>query len=79
MACGTPVISSNRSSLPEVTGDAALLIDPTNGSALANAMQQVAQDSLLAQQLSAAGLKRAQRFSWKKTGRATAEVLRRYL
>jgi glycosyltransferase involved in cell wall biosynthesis len=79
MACGTPVISSNSSSLPEVTGDAALLIEPTNGKAWANAMQRVAQDNTLAQQLSAAGLKRAQGFSWEKTGRATVEVLRRYL
>ncbi|MEL6938653.1 MAG: glycosyltransferase family 1 protein [Cyanobacteria bacterium J06598_1] len=79
MACGTPVISTNVSSLPEVVGDAALLIDPYDVSAIASAMNKVAKDTLLRQQLSRAGLARAQQFSWEKTGKATVEVLRKYL
>ena len=79
MACGTPVITSNLAALPEVAGDAALLIDPYQVGELAAAMTAVWQDSQLWQQLHRAGLERAQRFSWAKTGAATAAVLRAYL
>jgi glycosyltransferase involved in cell wall biosynthesis len=79
MACGTPVITSNLSSLPEVTGDAALLIDPYCEADLAAAMQTIAIDSKLRSQLRTAGLVRASQFSWAKTGAATAEVLQQYL
>ena len=79
MACGTPVITSNLASLPEVAGAAALLIDPYQVGELAAAMAAVWQDSQLWQQLHRAGLERAQRFSWAKTGAATAAVLQTYL
>jgi glycosyltransferase involved in cell wall biosynthesis len=79
MACGTPVITSNLSSLPEVTGDAALLIDPYCEADLAAAMQTVAKDSKMRSQLRTAGLVRASQFSWAKTGAATVEVLQQYL
>jgi glycosyltransferase involved in cell wall biosynthesis len=79
MACGTPVITSNLSALPEVAGDAALLIDPYQVGELAAAMAAVWQDSQLWQQLHRAGLQRAQGFSWAKTGSATAAVLQAYL
>lgn len=79
MACGTPVICSNVSALPEVAGDAAILIDPYNISAIASAMNQLLVDDTLCQQLQTAGLKRAQQFSWEKTGKSTVEVLRQYL
>jgi glycosyltransferase involved in cell wall biosynthesis len=79
MACGTPVITSNLSSLPEVAGDAALLIDPYNVGALAEAMTAVARDSQLWTTLHRAGLARVKQFSWEKTGRQTSEILQRYL
>jgi glycosyltransferase involved in cell wall biosynthesis len=78
MACGTPVVSSNRASLPEVTGDAAILVDPLSEAELTAAMQQVTDPTTQAQ-LRRAGLARASQFSWQKTGRATSEVLRRFL
>jgi glycosyltransferase involved in cell wall biosynthesis len=78
MACGTPVITSNLASLPEVAGDAALLVDPTNGSALADAMLQVATDAQARSQLRKAGLRRSRQFSWAKTGQVTAAVLSQF-
>lgn len=79
MACGTPVITSNLSSLPEVAGDAAILIDPYNVEEIADAMQAIANDSGLRAKLSALGLARASLFSWEKTGKATVEVLQRFM
>ncbi len=79
MACGTPVITSNISSLPEVAGDAAILINPYNAGEITAAMQAIINDSELRKQLSAKGLKRANQFSWEKTGKATVEVLKEYL
>jgi glycosyltransferase involved in cell wall biosynthesis len=65
MACGKPVVVSNRSSLPEVVGEAGLLIDPTNTAALTEAMRRVLADPALRTDLSGRALERAQRFSWK--------------
>ena len=79
MACGTPVITSNLASLPEVAGDAALLIDPYQVGAIADAMHTLLQDAQLRATLRKAGLQRASQFSWAKTGQATAEVLQQYL
>jgi glycosyltransferase involved in cell wall biosynthesis len=79
MACGTPVITSNLSSLPEVAGDAALLVNPYNIGEIAQAMQAVATDLALRSRLRTRGLDRAKQFSWAKTGQATVEVLKRYL
>jgi glycosyltransferase involved in cell wall biosynthesis len=79
MACGTPVITSNLSSLPEVAGDAAILINPYNIGEITEAMQTIVSDSALWRNLSHQGIKRANQFSWEKTGQATAEVLSRYL
>ncbi len=78
MACGTPVITSQLASLPEVTGDAAILIDPYDTKAISSAMQWVATDSQARSQLSNLGLARAKLFSWSNTGKATSEVLARY-
>lgn len=69
MACGTPVITSNTSSLPEVVGDAALTVDPTNTEEIAAAMAQLLADPSLRQRLRLAGLERAKRFSWQETAR----------
>ncbi|MBR8837338.1 MAG: glycosyltransferase family 4 protein [Stigonema ocellatum SAG 48.90 = DSM 106950] len=79
MACGTPVITSNISSLPEVAGDAAILIDPYNIKEISEAMQTIATDSELRDRLSTKGISRANEFSWERTGLATVEVLSRYL
>ncbi|PZV18235.1 MAG: mannosyltransferase [Pseudanabaena sp.] len=79
MACGTPVITSNLSSLPEVAGDAAILIDPYKVAEITDAMQAIANDTGLRSHLSQLGLQRATQFSWAKTGQATVEVLKRFL
>ena len=79
MACGTPVITSNLASMPEVAGSAAILVDPYNVSEISDAMKMVAEDFQLRAELRQAGLARAKEFSWGKTGAATAEVLKRYL
>jgi len=78
MACGTPVITSNISSLPEVAGDAAILINPYNPGEITAAMTTIINDSETRKQLSEKGLKRANQFSWEKTGLATVEVLKQY-
>jgi glycosyltransferase involved in cell wall biosynthesis len=72
MACGCPVITSNVSSLPEVVGDAALLVDPYNVEALAQAMLTVLEDDELKKEMSKRGIAQAQKFSWDK---AAAEFL----
>ncbi|MTJ18428.1 MULTISPECIES: glycosyltransferase family 1 protein [unclassified Dolichospermum] len=79
MACGTPVITSNVSSLPEVAGDAAILINPYNIEEITAAMKIIINDSETRKQLSEKGLKRANQFSWEKTGLVTVEVLKKYL
>jgi glycosyltransferase involved in cell wall biosynthesis len=72
MACGTPVIVSNRGALPEVAGEAGLYVDPENLSALAEAMCTVASDQTIRARMANAGLKQAARFSWT---RSAAEML----
>jgi glycosyltransferase involved in cell wall biosynthesis len=67
MACGAPVITSNISSLPEVVGDAALLIDPHNTGELARAMLQVLENEQLRDELRQKGYARAQHFTWPKS------------
>ena len=79
MACGTPVITSNISSLPEVAGDAAILINPYHIEEITAAMKMIINDSETRKQLSEKGLKRVNQFSWEKTGLATVEVLKQYL
>jgi glycosyltransferase involved in cell wall biosynthesis len=79
MACGTPVITSNLSSLPEVAGDAAILINPYNTSEITEAMYTIATDRELSDRLSAQSISRAKQFSWEKTGLGTVELLKQYL
>lgn len=76
MACGTPVVASNTSSIPEVVGDAALTVDPLDASAIAEAMTRVLTDDVLAKDLRARGVARAGAFSWEKTARAVQAVMR---
>ena len=74
-ACGVPVITSNTSSLPEVAGDAALLVDPHDVDAIAEAMTRLVTDEALRAELSRRGLANVQRFSWEKCARETLAVL----
>ncbi len=76
MACGTPVICSNTSSLPEVVDDAALTVDPYDPDALATTMADVLGAQELRSDLSARGLRRAAHFSWETTARTIASVYR---
>lgn len=79
MACGTPTVTSALSSLPEIAGDAALLVDPTSEHGLAMALYQVLTDPRLARDLRERGLRQAARFSWRHTAFQTANVYRRVL
>jgi glycosyltransferase involved in cell wall biosynthesis len=74
MACGTPVITSNISSMPEVVGDAAILIDPYNIDEIATAIHQVLSDGDLRQRMSQMGIERAKLFSLEKEARQTIEI-----
>jgi glycosyltransferase involved in cell wall biosynthesis len=76
MACGAPVVTSDRTALPEVAGDAGLLIDPESVEALADAMTRILTDRALAGDLSRRGLERSRRFSWAETARQTLAVYR---
>jgi len=66
MACGTPVIASNTTSLPEAVGDAALTVDPTSTAEIAAAMAQLLDDPSLQRCLREAGIKRAKEFTWRR-------------
>lgn len=79
MACGTPVITSNSSSLPEVVGEAGLTVSPEDVEGLADALRRVLTDSDLQDQLRQQGLERAARFSWEETARQTLAVYGRVL
>jgi glycosyltransferase involved in cell wall biosynthesis len=74
MTLGTPVITSNTSSLPEVVGDAAMLVDPDDTIALAEAILKVISDSQLRQELIQKGQQRAKLFSWENTARETLKA-----
>ena len=77
MACGTPVVTSTVSSLPEVVGQAGLLVDPTDTEGLAAAMERGLNDADLRAQMKAMGLARAAGFSWRETARRTVDSYRR--
>lgn len=76
MACGAPVICSDRGSLKEVAGGAGLILPSIGASDIEHAMMQVARDSSLRTELRRAGLKNAQRFKWSESIRAHAEVFK---
>ena len=79
MACGTPVITSNSSCLPEVAEDASLLVDPNSVDEIYSAMRQVLSDPELAQELRERGLARSVEFSWERTARQTIAVYEKAL
>lgn len=74
MSCGAPVVCSNRTSLPEVVGDAALTVDPEDPQALTDAMTRVLKDEQLRTDLQARSLQQAARFNWRKTATETLSV-----
>jgi glycosyltransferase involved in cell wall biosynthesis len=78
-ACGTPVLTSNASSLPEAAGDAGLMVDPYDTDALAAGLHRLLTDESLQCELRERGLVHARQFSWPRTARETAGVYRRAL
>ena len=74
MQCGTPVIAGNRTSLPEVTGSAAVLVDPFDESAIAQGLLELIEHRDLRDQLHVKGLERAARFSWMTTAQRTLQA-----
>jgi glycosyltransferase involved in cell wall biosynthesis len=76
MACGTPAITSNASALPEVAGDAAILVDPNDAEGLVSAMERLLNDTDLRCALSAAGVRQASQFPWSRTAAETLGVYR---
>lgn len=79
MACGCPVVTSDRSAMPEVTGGAALLVDPDDPAAIAAALREIIDHPATAATLRAAGQARAAKLSWIGFATATLEVYRRVL
>lgn len=76
MAAGCPVVTSNTTSLPEVAGDAAILVDPADTGAIADAMLRLARESGLRADVSAKGRERGRTFTWQKASEQTCEVYR---
>src|SRR5947209_19602755 len=79
MACGTPVVASDRAALPETCGDAALLVDPSDPDALTEAVVAAATDDGLRASLTARGLARAAQFPWRMTAENTDALLGRLI
>ena len=75
MACGCPVITSSVSSLPEVAGEAAVLVDPDDTKAIEKALKDVATDPTLRERLTAAGYRRVKDFTWERSAKETLAVL----
>jgi glycosyltransferase involved in cell wall biosynthesis len=76
LACGAPTLTSNVTSLPEVAGDAAVLVDPTDVDSIRTGLEQILLDTDLRDHLRQAGFRQAARFSWDRCGRETAAVYR---
>jgi len=76
MACGAPVLAGDRTSLPEVVGDAGLLVNPFDTGAIARSLARLIEDAELRAALRVKGLERARRFDWRETARSTLEIYR---
>jgi glycosyltransferase involved in cell wall biosynthesis len=74
MACGAPVVTSDRTALPEVAGDAALLVNPESDEELAETMVRILRDASLRESLRAKGFERARQFTWERAARQTLAV-----
>lgn len=79
MACGTPVVVSNVSSLPEVVGDVGVMVDPKKPESIYQGMVSVLANPSLQKELKEKGLKRAKEFTWEKTARITQEIYKEVL
>jgi glycosyltransferase involved in cell wall biosynthesis len=79
LACGTPVVASNRTSIPEIVGEAGVLVDPEDVRGFSEAIKRVLSEPILAKDFSCRGLDRTTRFSWENTAKATASVYARIL
>ncbi len=79
MSCGTPVLTSNRSSLAEVAGEAALLVDPGRAESLAVGIREISSQPDLRSELTLRGLERAREFSWERCAQQTVDVYRKAL
>jgi len=77
MACGTPVLTSRVSSLPEVVGEAAVLVDPADVSSIREGLQRLLEDEALRQRLRQAGPERAREFTWEKAAGRLREAMER--
>jgi alpha-1,3-rhamnosyl/mannosyltransferase len=77
MACGAPVLTSNVSSLPEVAGDAARLVDPQDADAIRDTLRNLLEDPEARSDLRRRGFERAATFSWERTARETLELYRK--
>lgn len=75
MACGTPVVTSNVTAMPETAGDAALLVDPRSVEQITKAMEQVVGDGSLRQELKQRGIARAAQLTWESTSRRVGQLL----
>jgi glycosyltransferase involved in cell wall biosynthesis len=76
MTAGVPVVAANRGALPEVLGDAGLLVDPQQPEAFAAALERMAHDAAFREQCAAAGLARARAFSWAATATRVVDAYR---
>ena len=76
MACGTPVLAGNRASLPEIAGEAAVLVDPEDPAGIADGIRNLLQDSGRRARLAQRGIAQARRFRWEETARRTMAVYR---
>jgi glycosyltransferase involved in cell wall biosynthesis len=74
MACGTPVLTANSSSLPEVTGDAAVLVDPTSVEAIRDGLATLLESPAHRLELAARGVERAGRYRWSDVAERTVRV-----
>ncbi|MFL6334375.1 MAG: glycosyltransferase family 4 protein [Pyrinomonadaceae bacterium] len=79
MSCGAPVLTGNLTSLPEVVGDAGLMVDPFDSGAIASALARLIDDDALRASLRERGLRRARSFDWRDTARMTLQVYRRVM
>lgn len=79
LGCGCPVITSNRSSMPEVSGDAAMLVDPEDVDAIASALRRIAYEPGLAEQMRARGLERKKQLTWEAFAQANLDIYREVL
>ena len=77
MACGVPVITSNKSSLPEIAGEAGILVNPEDAGEMREAIISVLDDDSMKQEMIRKGLERAKTFSWERCARETLRLYKK--